>query len=169
MKKKEESEKRERKKEVVCAAVATIARQISTLFFGSAKVRNIKHQTSKSCVWTRCSTQEYVAHNYILHKVLKYESTIGKRLPACGQCLIVEASSSHFIKNGKPRLRHYRGETSRTTDHREAPCQRYPLTQLFRILRSITSFFDVVGLHYINQDECRDGPRARHCFFQYHT
>ena len=69
MKKKEESKKRERKKEVVCAAVATVTRQISTLFFGSAKVRNIK-----SCVWTRCSTQEYVAHNYILHKVLKYES-----------------------------------------------------------------------------------------------
>ena len=43
MKKKEESEKRERKKEVVCAAVATVARQISTLFFG---VR--KYETSKS-------------------------------------------------------------------------------------------------------------------------
>jgi len=25
-------------------------------------------------VWMRCSTLEYVAHNYILHKVLKYES-----------------------------------------------------------------------------------------------
>ena len=44
MKKKEESGKRERKKEVVCAAVATVTRQISTLFFGSAKVRNIKIQ-----------------------------------------------------------------------------------------------------------------------------
>ena len=33
---------------------------------------------------TRCSTQEYVAHNYILHKV---STKVGKRLPACGQCL----------------------------------------------------------------------------------
>ena len=33
-----------------------------------------KFETSKSCVQTRCSTQEYVAHNYILHKVLKSES-----------------------------------------------------------------------------------------------
>jgi hypothetical protein len=45
MKKKEESEKRERKKEVVCGAAATVARQISTLFFGSAKV---SYETSKS-------------------------------------------------------------------------------------------------------------------------
>ena len=55
MKKKEESEKRERKKEVVCAAVATKTRQISL-------VR--KNEISKSCLWTRCSTKEYVAHNY---------------------------------------------------------------------------------------------------------
>jgi hypothetical protein len=59
MKKKEESEKRERKKEVVCAAVATKTRQISTLISG---VR--KNEISKSCLWTRCSTKEYVARNY---------------------------------------------------------------------------------------------------------
>ena len=41
MKKKEESEKKERKKEVVCMAVATVTRQISTLISG-AKVRNSK-------------------------------------------------------------------------------------------------------------------------------
>ena len=52
-----------------CRGRCYVSRQISTLFFGSAKV-----ETSKSCLWTRCSTQEYVAHNYILHKVLKYES-----------------------------------------------------------------------------------------------
>ena len=41
MKKKEEFEKRERKKEVVCAAVATVTRQISTLISG---VRKSKYQ-----------------------------------------------------------------------------------------------------------------------------
>ena len=41
MKKKEESEKKERKKEVVCMAVATVTRQISTLISG---VRKSKHQ-----------------------------------------------------------------------------------------------------------------------------
>ncbi len=57
MKKKEESEKRERKKEVVCAAVATVARQISTLFFGSAKVRNIKILRVDEVQYSRvCST-----------------------------------------------------------------------------------------------------------------
>jgi uncharacterized protein YsxB (DUF464 family) len=59
MKKKEESEKRERKKKVVCAAVATVARQISTLILGVRKC-----EISKSCLWTRCSTLEYVARNY---------------------------------------------------------------------------------------------------------
>ena len=52
-----------------CRGRCYLSRQISTLFFGSAKV-----ETSKSCLWTRRSTLEYVAHNYILHKVLKYES-----------------------------------------------------------------------------------------------
>ena len=57
MKKKEESEKRERKKEVVCAAVATVTRQISTLFFGSAKVRNIKILRVDEVQYSRvCST-----------------------------------------------------------------------------------------------------------------
>jgi hypothetical protein len=37
MKKKEESKKRERKKEVVCVAVATVTRQISTLILGVRK------------------------------------------------------------------------------------------------------------------------------------
>ena len=69
MKKKEESKKRERKKEVVVAAVAIYPAKFQLCFL---EVR--KYETSKSCVWTRCSTQEYVAHNYILHKVLKYES-----------------------------------------------------------------------------------------------
>jgi hypothetical protein len=27
-------------------------------------------------LWMKCSTQEYVAHNYTKHKVLKYESRI---------------------------------------------------------------------------------------------
>ena len=71
MKKKEESEKRERKKEVVCAAVATITRQISTLISG---VR--KNEISKSCLWTRCSTKEYVARNYTKTEVWKSESRI---------------------------------------------------------------------------------------------
>ena len=39
MKKKEESEKKERKKEVVCMAVATVTRQISTLISGVRKYR----------------------------------------------------------------------------------------------------------------------------------
>ena len=69
MKKKEESKKRERKKEVVVAAVAIYPAKFQLCFL---EVR--KYETSKSCVWTRCSTQEYVAHNYILHTVLKYES-----------------------------------------------------------------------------------------------
>ncbi len=70
MKKKEESKKRERKKEDVVAAVAIYPAKFQLCFLEvRKKVRNIK-----SCVWTRCSTQEYVAHNYILHKVLKYES-----------------------------------------------------------------------------------------------
>ena len=49
-----------RKKEgSLCVAVATITRQISTLISG---VR--KNEISKSCLWTRCSTKEYVARNY---------------------------------------------------------------------------------------------------------
>ena len=53
----EKSEKRERKKEVVCAAVATVTRQISTLFFGSAKVRNIKILRVDEVQYSRvCST-----------------------------------------------------------------------------------------------------------------
>ena len=67
MKKKEESKKRERKKEVFVAAVAIYPAKFQLCFL---EVR--KYETSKSCVWTRCSTQEYVAHKY--HKVLKYES-----------------------------------------------------------------------------------------------
>ena len=39
MKKKEESEKRERKTEVVCAAVATKTRQISTRFRGCERTK----------------------------------------------------------------------------------------------------------------------------------
>jgi uncharacterized protein YsxB (DUF464 family) len=64
MKKKEESEKRERKKEVVCAAVATVTRQISTLFFGSAKVFKI----------LGCATSSYVG------SVLKKLATVNKGL-----------------------------------------------------------------------------------------
>ena len=45
MKKKEESKKRERKKEVGCAAVATVTRQIPNSDFGGAKV-----EKSKSCL-----------------------------------------------------------------------------------------------------------------------
>ena len=47
------------------------------------KIGDLRSQKSKSCVWTRCSTQEYVAHNYILHKVLKYESR--KKAPPGGR------------------------------------------------------------------------------------
>ena len=71
MKKKEESEKRERKKKVVCAAVATVTRQISTLILGVRKC-----EISKSCLWTRCSTLEYVARNYTKTEVRKWESGI---------------------------------------------------------------------------------------------
>ena len=60
MKKKEESEKRERKKEVVCAAVATKTRQISTLISG---VRKTKHQ-NLACGRGAVRTKEYVARNY---------------------------------------------------------------------------------------------------------
>jgi hypothetical protein len=68
MKKKEESKKRERKKEVVCAAVATVTRQISTLI--------LAFELSKSCLWTRCSTKEYVVRNTVILKVGKSESRI---------------------------------------------------------------------------------------------
>jgi hypothetical protein len=71
MKKKEESEKRERKKEVVWVAVATVTRQISTLILGVRKYEN-----QKSCLWTRCSTKEYVVHNTVILKVGKSESRI---------------------------------------------------------------------------------------------
>jgi hypothetical protein len=62
MKKKEESEKRERKKEVVCAAVATEPAKFP-LISGVQKC-----EIAKSCLWTRCSTLEYVARNYTNQK-----------------------------------------------------------------------------------------------------
>ena len=57
MKKKESSEKRERKKKVRWRGRCYLSRQIYTLFFGSAKVRNIKILRADEVQYSRvCST-----------------------------------------------------------------------------------------------------------------
>jgi len=69
MKKKNLPRKEKGRRKFVGAAVAICPAKFRLCFL---EVR--KFETSTSCVRTRCSTQEYVAHNYILHKVLKSES-----------------------------------------------------------------------------------------------
>ena len=45
---------------------ATVTRQISTLISGVRKYEN-----QKSCLWTRCSTKEYVVRNTVILRVGK--------------------------------------------------------------------------------------------------
>ena len=65
MKKKESPRKEKGRRKFVGAAVAICPAKYRLCFL---EVRKYEHQNP---VRTRCSTQEYVAHNYILHKVLE--------------------------------------------------------------------------------------------------
>ena len=63
-------EKRKKEGSRLCGRCYCSPPNFNSVFW---KCESSKHQ-NPACGRARCSPQEYVAHNYILHKVLKYES-----------------------------------------------------------------------------------------------